>query len=121
KLEARSFAILETDELAFVDIAFEGASKTGIDGRLCTEDYTLSQPWSKAFHDHTARPDGILFRARHDLSMLCAALFERALVKVRTVDTIDLSTRRGQLFIAPILDHYEFGLSVTSSGRKMGR
>ncbi|HEX8691757.1 MAG TPA: RES family NAD+ phosphorylase [Longimicrobium sp.] len=47
------------------------------------DDYPgLSQPWSKAIHDHAANVDGILYTARHDDSVLALALFERAAHKI---------------------------------------
>jgi hypothetical protein len=46
-------------------------------------DYTgLSQPWSKAIHDHPDCVDGIVYTARHDDSVFALALFERAAHKV---------------------------------------
>lgn len=42
----------------------------------------LSQPWSKAIHDHADAVDGIIYSARHDDSVFALALFDRAAHKV---------------------------------------
>jgi hypothetical protein len=73
------------------------------------DDYQgLSQPWSKAVHDHADQVDGILYTARHDDSVLALALFERAAHKIRAgvsqpLSGTDLRTLR-------ILDRYGIGL-----------
>lgn len=118
KLEARSIAVLKIKGLSLVDLTASGASKAGVDARISAGEYDLSQAWSRAFHAHARQPDGILYRARHDSSQVCAAFYERAASKIEVLEQIDLSTRKGQQFIAPILERYEFG--VTGRPRPKG-
>jgi RES domain len=41
-------------------------------------DHGCSQRWSRALYNHSARPDGIIYRATHDNDQLAAVLFDRA-------------------------------------------
>ena len=56
-----------------------GAALPGLrlDARVSSGRHTVSQRWSRAFHDHPDRPDGLLYRCRHDPSELALALYER--------------------------------------------
>ena len=73
------------------------------------DDYRdLSQPWSRAIHDHPMRPDGILYMAKHDDSAMALALFDRAARKIvagarHPLSGYDLRTLR-------LLDRYGIGL-----------
>lgn len=78
ELAARRFSRLEASRpLRLVDIRGSGLARMGADGGLSAgEDYTHTQRWSEALYDHPRIPDGILFRARHDLAKSAVALFE---------------------------------------------
>jgi hypothetical protein len=65
------------EELHVVDLTGPGLSNIGADGRLCAgDDYALSQLWSRALWCHPDRPDGLLYRARHDQGRTSLALFK---------------------------------------------
>lgn len=49
--------------------------------------YTDAQAWSRALHDHPDGIDGILYRARHDLSRRAVALFDR--VGVESLEVVE--------------------------------
>ena len=42
------------------------------------QDYSLPWLWSRAIYEHDATIDGIEYRSRHDDSLVCVAVFERA-------------------------------------------
>ena len=60
-----------------LNLAESGAlTRIGADARIFTGGYTVSQRWSRAIQNHPERPDGILYRPRHDPARLAAALFD---------------------------------------------
>lgn len=70
----------------------------------------LSQPWSKAIHEHPDCVDGILYTARHDDSVFALALFERAGHKVAAGSLHVLSGR--DLGTLRLLDRFGIGLEA---------
>jgi hypothetical protein len=74
------------------------------------EDYDLSRRGARAIHDHPRKPDGILYRARHDPARFCAAIFDRAERQLRAVSMGSLNARRHRAVLAAILTTYKFGL-----------
>jgi hypothetical protein len=74
----RGLAKVRASLLKLVDITAEGAFKIGTAGEVSAGDKAISQQWSRAFYDHPDNVDGILYRARNDLSRVSLALFERA-------------------------------------------
>lgn len=72
----------------------------------------MTQPYSRAIHDHPQRPDGIRYRLRHDLDRVGVAIFERALEgRVARFGSrgslLDSANRR---LLGAILDNYQLGL-----------
>jgi hypothetical protein len=62
-----------------VDLTGPGLARIQADARLTTGDnFRLSQRWGRQIFDHPQRPDGILYRSRHDGSRLSLALITRA-------------------------------------------
>ncbi len=73
------------------------------------DDYQgVSQPWSRAIHEHHGRVDGILYTARHDDSVQALALFERAAHKISAGASHPLSG--SDLRTLRLLDRYGIGL-----------
>jgi hypothetical protein len=73
------------------------------------DDYlSVSQPWSRAIHEHRDRVDGILYTARHDDSVQALVLFERAAHKIRAGSSHPLSG--SDLRTLRLLDRYGIGL-----------
>lgn len=65
--------------LHVVDLTGAGLAQIGADARLTAGgDYALTQRWGRKIFDHPQRPDGVLYRARHDQSRLSLAVFSRA-------------------------------------------
>lgn len=111
ELSLRSMSCLQTTRsLKLVDLTGPGLSKIGADGRLCTGNHRLSQRWALALWQHSMQVDGIYYRARHDLSHNCAAIFDRAMDCWTVKQTLRCTGNEFKETFAEILDHYEFGL-----------
>ncbi len=78
-LAAREIAKIQlTEELRFIDLATSGGlTRVGADARLVTGSYKIAQKWSAALRSHPARPDGIRYPARHDMTRVAYAIFTR--------------------------------------------
>ncbi len=95
--------------LRLADLTAEGLAQLGADGRLCTGDYRISRRWALALQQHRDRPDGILYRSRHDPSRRCAAVFDRAAAPSAS-DLGSLAEARHRALLAGLLDRYRCGL-----------
>jgi hypothetical protein len=84
KLRERSLSrILVRRPVRLVNLAESGAlTRIGADARIFTANYSISQRWSRAIQVHPERPDGILYRPRHDPARLAAALFDNIAERV---------------------------------------
>jgi hypothetical protein len=97
--------------LRLADLRGKGLARMGADAALISGlDYDLSRRWARAIHDHPRKPDGILYRARHDPARTCAAIFDRAerMLTPTTVGTL-LDDVHLEL-LGDILDTYGFAL-----------
>jgi hypothetical protein len=72
-------------------------------------EYAGSQSWSRALWEHPDKPDGILYRSRHDDSALCVALYDRARDALRIVREYSLAEDPQQL--TRLLRRYGLGLT----------
>jgi hypothetical protein len=79
ELEERSVAMLTNQHpLKLVDLRGGGLSQIGVDNRLTTGPYEVAGRWALALWRHSDRPDGILYRSKHDPNHICAAIFGRS-------------------------------------------
>jgi hypothetical protein len=102
-------AIRSSRSVSVVDLASgQGLSPLNADARLGAGEWSISQDWSRAFWEHPSRPDGLLYRSRHDPARLCLALFDRAGDALSADCTTNLLADRVRL--AAILDHYGYAL-----------
>lgn len=69
--------ITATRSLRLVDLSADGLARIGADGRLTAGNHDVAQQWSRALRTHPSAPDGLMYRARHDQSRICAAIFEQ--------------------------------------------
>ena len=72
-------------------------------------DYEDSQLWSRALWEHPDKPDGILYRSRHDDSALCVAVYNRAKDGLAVIRDESLAEDAQQL--ARLLKRYGLGLT----------
>lgn len=96
-------------QLKLVRIMGDGLARIGATAVVSSGPYSLSQAWSLALWNHPEKPDGLLYRARHDDDRLCAAIFDR-------VGNVLSSATHGSLLedpqeLAALLDLYGVGLS----------
>jgi hypothetical protein len=99
-----------TRQLRLIDLAAPGLAYIGADGRLATGAYDLSQRWALALHEHPDKPDGLLYRSRHDPERLCAAIFDRAATSLTATSLGSLADTRNATLLADILDTYDYSL-----------
>lgn len=112
ELRARALArIVFGRPLRLADLRADGLARMGADAALTSgPDYALSRRWAVAIHDHPRKPDGILYRARHDPARLCAAIFDRAQEVAAATTTGTLRARHHRALLGDILGTYRFGL-----------
>jgi hypothetical protein len=112
ELGGRGLAVIAASRpLRLADLRAEGLARMGADGELTSgPDYDLSRRWARAIHGHPRKPDGILYRARHDPARACAAIFDRAQSVVTVKRLGGLRAPQHRRLLASILDTYKFGL-----------
>ena len=110
-LHMRGLARIEVRRpLRLVDLTGPGLAHLGADERLCTGDYAVAQRWALALQRHPERPDGLCYRARHDPSRLCAAIFHGAEKALKVICLGSLISPHNVPVLVNILDTYAFGL-----------
>lgn len=112
ELRVRGLAqITARRRLRLVDLTGPGLAQLGADGRLAAGDsYDISQAWTLAIFNHPSNVDGILYRARHDPELRCAAIFDRAAAILECMVIGAWSDPHLRDVLAKILDRYGFGL-----------
>jgi hypothetical protein len=110
-LASRSIATIEVRrELRLVPVHGPGLARLGVTAELASgADYSVSQSWSAALWRHPDKPDGILYRSRHDDSALCVAVYHRAKHNLAVVRDKSLAEDAPQL--ARLLKRYGVGLT----------
>lgn len=109
-LAQRSATVLTvTAELRLAELHGPGLARMGATAAVSSGAYAVSQPWSRAIHDHPAGVDGIVYRSNHDNGELCVALFERCRDRLRPGPAAGLLIDRHGL--AMLLDRYKVGLT----------
>lgn len=96
--------------LTLVDLTGPGLAQLGADERLCAGDHSVAQRWALALWTHPSQPDGLYYRARHDPSRFCVALYERAGDALCVIRQGSLLEPGQVALLANILDTYAFGL-----------
>jgi hypothetical protein len=110
-LAGRALAQIDASRaLRLVDLAGRGLARLGADARLASADYAASQAWALALHDHPAGADGIYYRARHDPTRFCAAIFERAAGLLTETSLGALTDGTNRLLLARLLETYDFAV-----------
>jgi hypothetical protein len=110
-LAGRSIATIEVRrELRLVPLHGASLARLGATAELASgSDYALSQAWSRALWEHPDKPDGILYRSRHDDSALCVAVYERAKDSLAIIG--DDSLAQDSQLLARLLRRYALGLT----------
>jgi hypothetical protein len=112
QLASRSMAAIEpTRPLRLVDLTGAGLAKIGATAYVTAGAHPCAQMWSRALWSHPSRPDGLLFRARHDPECACVAIFSRARRFVRAVPQGALLDAARRPTLGATLRRYGFSLS----------
>ena len=92
-LQERSITEIHVNRLQCVDISGSGLRRVSCDNRIATEKpcRTVGQ-WSRAFFLHPQKPDGIIYRSRHNPQFKCLAIFDRCQPNVSLGPTVPLMT-----------------------------
>lgn len=111
-LAGRSIATIELRrELRLVPLHGASLARLGATAELASgSDYALSQAWSRALWEHADKPDGILYRSRHDDSALCVAVYDRARDSLAIIGNDSLA--EDSQLLARLLRRYALGLTV---------
>ncbi len=96
--------------LTLVDLTGPGLAQLGADERLCAGEHIVARRWALAIWNHPSRPDGLYYRARHDPSRFCVALYDRAASVLNAIRQGSLLHPNQIALLADILDTYSFGL-----------
>ncbi len=112
ELKARELSIVKASrKLRFFDLRGKGLARMGADSALTSgPDYPLSRRWTLALHSHPKMADGILYRARHDPTRTCAAIFDRAASAISARRSGTLLDPAHARLLGDILDTYGYGL-----------
>jgi hypothetical protein len=112
ELRLRGLALITPKrKLRLVDLRAQGLARMGADAELTSgPDRDLARRWARAIHDHPRQLDGILYRARHDPSRTCAAIFDRAAPELAENRLGTFHHKHNRPLLADILDTYKFGL-----------
>lgn len=111
-IEGCSLAELDVlRDLRLVELLGPGLRRLGATAEVVsTRDYALSRAWSRALWAHPEKPDGILYRTRHDDSVRGVALFNRARRGIRLLETRPLAAETR--WLGELAERYGFGLTL---------
>lgn len=108
-LAARSLTIFRVvDTLRPARLYGPGLSRMGATAAVTHGPHAIAQAWSAALRAHPDRPDGVIYRARHDDDERCLALFERRDSPFEVVSTAPLADDVNA--IVALIDHYGIGV-----------
>jgi len=99
--------------LRLVDLTQSGALvRVGADGNLFTGDHEVPRLWSRAFHDHPEKIDGVLYPSRLDPLRRAVALFGDRVPRKMTELNRESWYAPGALRqkLAEIVEHYQLEL-----------
>jgi hypothetical protein len=111
QLARRGLALIEaTRALRLVDLTGPGLARVGATNALSAGPHAIAQRWSRALWAHRSRPDGLLFRTRHDPSCFSVALFSRTARVLSAIPQGALLDPTHQPRLAATLRRYDFSL-----------
>jgi hypothetical protein len=118
ELTMRALSCLNTARpLRLVDLVESGGlTRIGAESSLTSaldklEKYSVSQQWSKALREHPSKPDGILYRSRHDPSREACAIYDHCAAIVAVQEAFGAWSDNVRL-LGEILNHYDFGTDL---------
>jgi len=110
-LQERSISQIVCTRLHCVDLTGPGLRRVSSDNRLATElPYQTVGQWSRAFFLHPQRPDGIIYRSRHNPQFKCVALFDRCQSRLNLVVTNGLMSGARRAWTISQIDKYDLAI-----------
>jgi hypothetical protein len=111
-LDERHLAEIKlTAPMNLIDLVSSGGlPRIGADGRLTDGTHAVAQRWLAALRKHPSKPDGILYRARHDPAKRAFAIFEGPPTAFTLISRGSLREPANVKLLASILNHDNFGL-----------
>lgn len=97
--------------LRLVMVHGPGLRRMGATAAVSSGPHEFSRTWSLALHEHPSRPDGVLYRVRHDDDGVGVALFDRARSAVRLLSSRSLLDPELADELGGWLDTYDAGLA----------
>ncbi|CAN7184356.1 RES family NAD+ phosphorylase [Devosia sp. LjRoot16] len=96
ELHTRRYAAIEiAARLRMVDLRDDRAIVMGVPTDVAkAANQTLARAWSVAFHDHPARPDGIIYPSRLN-GHTNLAVYDRSIGKLKFIKTVPLMSAPG--------------------------
>ena len=111
QLSQRSLTRIEvTRPMRLVDLTGPGLARLGTTAAVLAGRHDRAQVWSRALWSHPAEPDELLYRARHDPSCICVAIFDRAEHVVRSQILGGLVTPAHLAPLGVTLRRYDFSM-----------
>ena len=111
-LTVRALSFFTPKSLRCVDLTGPGLRRLSCDNRISTEKpYQNAQQWSRALYLHPQKPDGILYRSRHNPRFRCVALFDRCTGKLAHRNTEELMGPVWRAWVAARLFKYQIALT----------
>ncbi len=111
-LTVRSMSTFGPESLRCVDLTGPGLRRLSCDNRIATErPYRTTQQWSRALHMHPQRPDGIVYRSRHNPRFRCVALFDRCTGKLAGLKTEEMMGPVWRAWVADQLLKYRIAMT----------
>lgn len=110
-LQNRMVATVELKrDLRLVPLYGPGLARAGVPAEVASgSNYGASQTWSRRFWKYSSKPDGIVYRSRHDDSGLCLALYDRARRALELVE--DHPMTEDLQWLARVLKRYALALT----------
>ena len=111
-LAGRSIATVEVRrELRLVPVHGSRLARLGVTAEMASGSNCVEcRLWSRALWERADKPDGILYRSRHDDSALCVAVYDRARDGLAIVRDHSLAEASQQM--ARLLRRYGLGLTA---------
>lgn len=108
ELDRKVYATIRVREpLSLVDLRGNSLIRMGVPTDVPrSSEQDLARRWSLAFHDHPAKPDGIIYPSRLN-GETNIAVYDRAIGKLEPVSTMPLKPAPG---LARVLDEFQIAL-----------
>jgi hypothetical protein len=111
-LQARAISTFNARPLRCVELTGSGLRKLSCDNRISTEKpYQTTSLWSRALFLHPQRPDGLVYRSRHNPRFRCLALFDRCDTKLTEVRFEPLMDPPRRTWCSVQLDRYALAMT----------